>query len=374
MNPWKLPDNDMAEQYRSYERANVRRMKGYASGEQPDDDHTIKLNTNENPYPPSAAVASVIRGLDATSLRRYPPPTANAFRDLAAARHNVERQNVIATRGGDELLRLIITTFVDPGETIAMSDPTYSLYPVLAQIQDCPAFKIPLAEDWSIPPDFADQANGAAAKLTLIVNPHAPSGRLLDVARLAAIASSLTGLLLIDEAYVDFVDPAVDHSTIDLIRQMGNVLILRSLSKGYSLAGLRFGYGIGPTALIEPMLQKTRDSYNLDFISQKIAEAAFVDYASASASWVKVRSERARLATLLMELGLPVVESEANFLLATFPPGSGTALNVYQRLKQMGILVRYFSEPRLTDKLRITVGTPEENDSLIAALRQVIYI
>lgn len=355
-----------------WERDNIRRMQGYTSGEQPEDADTIKLNTNENPWPPSPAIDAVLQSMRGEALRRYPPPTANAFRDIAARYHGVARDNIIATRGGDELLRLVITTFVDPGQPIAMTDPTYSLYPVLAQIHDCPVFKIPLLEDWSLDAAFTGKVAAAGARLTLLVNPHAPSGRLLDVAQLRDIARGIGGLLLIDEAYVDFIDPGIEHDTVDLLDDFDNVIILRTLSKGFSLAGLRFGYGIGPAELIRPMLEKTRDSYNLDLLSQRIAEAAIVDVAHARETWQKVREERLRLAQSLRRLGLDVAPSQSNFLLARTGGDQPGAESLYRALKERGILVRYFSEPRLADKLRISVGRPDENDRLIAALEALV--
>jgi histidinol-phosphate aminotransferase len=353
----------------SFERDNIHRMQGYASGEQPDDDNTIKLNTNENPYPPAPAVQDVLSNFDPASLRRYPPPTANAFRHIAAALHGVECDNLIATRGGDELLRLLITTFVDPGEYIAMSTPSYSLYPVLSQIQDCPILQIPLGDDWSLAEDFCQQVNAQGAKLTLIVNPHAPSGRLLDRDQIAHLAANLNSVLLIDEAYIDFVDPELNHDCLSLIQQFDNLVFLRTLSKGYGLAGLRFGYGIATAALIQPMLEKTRDSYNLDLLSQTIACAALQAQAYAQHTWQQVRLERQRLAAALRRMGLTPADSQANFLLTTIP-ASGTidAAGLYQALKADGILVRYFDQPRLSDKLRLTIGTPTENDQLLACI------
>lgn len=351
----------------TYERDNIARLEGYASGEQPEDPNTIKLNTNENPWPPSPAVQAALDGMQASSLRRYPPPTADAFRDIAAARHRIDRHNIIATRGGDELLRLVLTTFVDPGDVVAMTDPTYSLYPVLAGIQNCPTLKVPLEADWSLPEDFADQANQASARLTLLVNPHAPSGKLLSAEALAGMAKQLRGLLLIDEAYIDFVDPDLGHDCIPLIREFDNVILLRTLSKGYSLAGLRFGYGIAPAGLIRPMLEKTRDSYNLDFISQKLAEAALQDVDWSRQTWQKVRTERDNLTAAFRTLGWTVCPSQSNFLLVTVPPSPGAAAT-YLALKRKGVLVRYFNEPRLADKLRISIGTPQENARLLALL------
>ena len=342
-------------------------MQGYASGEQPDDDKTIKLNTNENPYPASPAVSEVINTLSAASLRRYPPPTADDFRQAAAKVHGVKPSNIIATRGGDELLRLVITTFVDPGQTIAMSEPTYSLYPVLAQVQNCPVFKVKLDSDWSIPQNFCEKVNQAKAKLTFVVNPHAPSGYLLSADRIRDIVANINGIVLIDEAYVDFIDPSLKYECLSLIDEFNNLIFLRTLSKGYSLAGLRFGYGIAHAELIQPMVEKTRDSYNLDLFSQQIAAAAIQDQDYAQNNWSKVRLERTLLTEKLLNLGFIVEPSEANFLLCTVPP-SLTAPVLYEYLKSQAIFVRYFEAERLENKLRITVGTPEENEALLLAI------
>ena len=351
-----------------YERPNIRRMQGYLSGEQPDDPDTIKLNTNENPYPPSPKVQAVIQQFSAESFRRYPPPMANSFRDTAAGLHGLSRENIIATRGGDELLRLVITTFVEPGKAIGMTAPTYSLYPVLAQIQNCPTVAIPLQPDWSLPDDFARQMNKKQVKLTLLVNPHAPSGTLLPLEQLTLILDELDSLLLLDEAYIDFVDHA--YSTTQLVRRHPNLIILRTLSKGYSLAGLRFGYGIAPPALIDPMLNKTKDSYNLGLLEQKIAECALADQTYAQQNHTRVIAERHRLQTRLATLDFKVAESQANFVLATVT-GCPASL-MYQKLKDRQILVRYFDSPDLMDKLRITIGLPGENQQLEAAMTEIL--
>ncbi len=356
-----------------FERRNIQGMEGYTPGEQPGDSNTIKLNTNENPYPPSPRVASAVREFSSASLRRYPPPMADQFREMAASRHGLNKDNIIATRGGDELLRLVITTFVDPGEVIAMTDPTYSLYPVLAQIQDCTTYKIPLETDWSLPRDFAEQVNASNARLTFVVNPHAPSGYLIDGETIRNLAEDLNGIVLIDEAYVDFIDPRRGYDCLSLVTEYNNLIFLRTLSKGYSLAGLRFGYGIGNQELIQPILQKTRDSYNLDAFSQRIATAAFKDHDYARGTWQKVRDERDRISPLLRQLGLDPTASESNFLLVQLASDSSlTAKEIYDALKQQQILIRYFDQPRLLDKLRITVGSYGENEHLIAALRELL--
>lgn len=356
----------------AYERDNIRQMQGYKSGEQPENADTVKLNTNENPWPPAPAVGEAIRHFDAGQLRRYPQPTADRFRRLAADLHQVHPENIIATRGGDELLRLVITTFVDPYQPIGMTEPTYSLYPVLAQIQDCPVVKVPLGDEWSLPDDFAHRMNKAGVKLSLLVNPHAPSGSLLGMEAIRKLARDIDSVLLIDEAYVDFVDPDVAYDSASLVEEFDNLIVLRTLSKGYSLAGLRFGYGIGAESLIRPMLEKTRDSYNLDAISQRIAEAALEHRDHAAWSWKQVRTERERLRSALTALGLTVPESQANFLLATVYKAGPSANDLYEYLKEHGVLVRYFDQPGLADKLRITVGTPEDNEQLITHLQRAL--
>jgi histidinol-phosphate aminotransferase len=362
----------------SYERPNIQRMTGYSSGEQPNQPGIIKLNTNENPYPASAAVVAALQGLRVEDLRRYPQPLANEFRHVAAEYHHLQVDNFIATNGGDELLRLVITTFVEPGGAIAIAEPSYSLYPVLAEIHGCDVVRIDLQDDWTMAEDFADRLNASGASLAFVVNPHAPSGLLTSAASLGAIARTFKGVLVIDEAYVDFIDPGLRHEAVSLVREMGNVLILRTLSKGYSL---RFAYGIGAASLIAPMLYKTRDSYNTDVISQVLATAALRDRASAALSWEKVRVERARVAAALTALGFACAPSQSNFVLARVPNGDSRfvsteimAREFYQRLKDSGILVRYFDQPRLRDKLRITIGTHDENTRLLQQLESYVRL
>lgn len=351
-----------------FERDNVRSMAGYVWGEQPADGRTVKLNTNENPFPPSPAVAEALRGFDVAALRRYPPPFADGFRDAAARVHGLERDWIIATNGGDELLRLAVTTYLEPGRPLATTAPSYSLYPVLAAVQDCPTVAFPLGEDFSLPEDLAARVNASGAGLFCLVNPHAPSGRLWPVEAIDALAGALEGVFLLDEAYVDFVDPARGHDAVALLRRHDNLLILRSLSKGYALAGLRFGYGLGCPELVAPMLTKTRDSYNVDLLAQRLATAAIEDRAWAEANWRAVREERSRLTEALRALGCAVPDSETNFVLARMPAGAN-APAVQQGLREAGLLVRWFDADGLRDRLRITVGTARENDRLLAALR-----
>ena len=204
--------------------------------------------------------------------------------------------------------------------------------------------------------------NGGTLTLPLafVVNPHAPSGHLTAPSQLAKLASEFPGVLLVDEAYVDFVDPERKHDAVALVRQHDNVIVLRTLSKGYSLAGLRLGYGLACPSLIEPMVTKTRDSYNVNALAQRAGAAAIAHRSAAQTSWLRVRADRARLIDSLVGLGMVVTPSEANFVLAQVPGGIDAAA-VAQELERQRILVRHFGGGRLADKLRITVGTPEDS-------------
>ena len=349
------------------ERSNIAAMQGYAPGEQPQDLTTIKLNTNENPYPPSPEVAAALSAFDVASLRRYPNPIADEFRRIAADLHGLSLDNVIPTNGGDELLRLMLTTFVAEGEVVATTKPTYSLYPVLAAIQGAKLYEIDLDEQWRLPSDLIQQLHEIKAKAFILVNPHAPTGGLVSSATIAEIAENFDGVLVVDEAYIDFVDPDLAHNCVPLLQRFDNLLILRTMSKGYSLAGLRFGYGLAAKKLAAPMLFKTRDSYNTDAISQRLAAAALASQSYAKSTWNKVRESREKMFAELTSMGLTCLASQSNFLLCTIPESIG-APRAYAALKEKGVLVRYFDQDRLRDKLRISIGTEEENSRLIQAL------
>jgi histidinol-phosphate aminotransferase len=353
-----------------YERESIRRMQGYVPGKQPASADTIKLNTNENPYPPAPAVLQALLEVPAEALRKYPEPLADTFRGIAAEVHGIGREQLVAVNGGDELLRLAITTFVEPGTPIGVLSPSYSLYPVLAEIHGSPVVSIEAPEDFSVPSEFAARMNQAKVNLALLVNPHAPSGELVSQAQISAIAGELDGVLLVDEAYVDFVDPELGHDLLPLLAAHDNLLFLRTLSKGYSLAGLRFGYGIGGADLIAPLLEKTRDSYNVDAIAQRLASAALLARDHSQQSWQAVREERARVLEALRGLGFRVRESQSNFVLA-FAPEGASARALQQQLEERGVLVRHFREPRLEGALRITIGTPQQNDTLLELLGEL---
>lgn len=367
-------------------RENIQNLTAYTPGEQLDTAVVTKLNTNENPYPPSPKVMDAVRNLSAEKLRVYPPPLAQPFREAAANLHGLDPSNIIATNGGDELLRLILTCYCEPGNAatkpntseattaatsgtgagIGVTDPTYSLYPVLAAIQDTSICAIERLASLELAPDTIDRWNDSACAVGMIVNPHAPTGRFESLDTLRQLAQGFRGLLLIDEAYINF----APSDAVQLVRDgMENVILLRSLSKGYSLAGLRFGYGIAHADIIAT-LDKARDSYNTDAISQAAAVAAMTDQAYAADTWQKVIAQRDRLTHELRQRGFKVLDSQSNFVLCT-PPDKHAAADLYTGLKARNLLVRYFNAPRLDDKLRITVGTPEQVDKLLDAIDQL---
>jgi len=377
----------------SRERDNIRSLSAYVPGEQPTAAQTaagsvIKLNTNENAYPPSPSVMDALRGVTAEALRLYPPADAAPFRAAAAALHGVSPQQVIATNGGDELLRLLVTVCclpVGPGDGrgaapggLGMTDPSYSLYGVLAGIHDTPVTVVPRDDaaggGFSLPADYARRLNAAGCRLAFLVNPHAPSGCLESVDTLRSLAGAFNGVLVIDEAYADFAsegDLAGYSAGVRLAREgVENVVVLRSLSKGYALAGLRFGYGVAAAPFIAT-LDKARDSYNLDALAQAAATAALGDQPYARGRWEQTRHERQRVTAALRGRGFETPDSHTNFVLARVPAGGAAAETYHRQLKADGILIRYFDTPRLADRLRITVGTAEQNDALLAALRRV---
>jgi len=344
-----------------YFRENIERAEGYVPGFQPAEDDVVKLNTNENPYPPSPAVMEALRAIKPEQLRRYPEPLADTFREAAAQINGVETDYIMCCNGGDELLKIAFQAFCDQTRPVAYPVPTYTLYPVLAQLQNCQAIEVPFDDEFNLPPKLVS----SAAALTIVCNPNAPSGTFISVGELASLADELSGVLLIDEAYVDF----AEYSCIELVKNFDNVIILRSMSKGYSLAGIRFGYAIAQPAMIDGLL-KIKDSYNVDAVAIAVATAAIKDQHYHSQTVEKVKENRRLLAAQLRALGFKVPESSANFVLAQCR--NGLAVEIYKELAERKIYVRYFNLPGLEDKLRITVGTAEQNDRLVLALKEIL--
>ena len=345
----------------SYFRENIEKAKGYEPGFQPKQTDVVKLNTNENPYPPSLQVMKVLAEIGPEQLRRYPDPVGNIFRQAAAEVNAVSPDYIMCCNGGDELLTIALRAFCNESRPVAYPVPTYSLYPVLANLQNCNAIEVPFDSEFNLPAKLA----ACTAALTIVCNPNAPSATFISIDELASLADELSGVLLIDEAYVDF----AKNNCSALVKDFHNVIILRSMSKGYSLAGLRFGYAIAQPALIAGLM-KVKDSYNVDAVATAAATAAIKDQEYFRENVEKVKSQRQRLTEQLRALNFEVPDSSANFVLAKSK--NCKASDIYDKLVQRNIYVRFFDLPGLSDRLRITVGTSEQNDKLLLALKEIL--
>lgn len=338
-------------------RDNIAAMTGYVPGEQPLETDVIKLNTNENPYPPSPRVRTALKQAINASLRLYPEPLSNTLRAAAARVYGVKPSNVIAGNGSDELLSMLLRCFVGPRDRVAFPQPTYSLYDTLIEIQDGVRAAVDFPPDFSLPAALAEQD----ARLTFLCNPNAPSGTLVPLGEIEKLARAVAGVLIVDEAYIDF---AANEgvSAIPLIHRLDNLVVLRTFSKSFSLAGMRIGLAFASEEIIGGMM-KVKDSYNLNRLSLVAATAALEDLPWMARNARRIQSSRKRLSSALRRLGYDVYPSQANFILVR---KAGQNLKpIYQELKRRMILVRYFDLPGLRDCLRITVGTPEEIQTLV---------
>ena len=340
-------------------RPSVAALTAYTPGEQPQEAGLIKLNTNENPYPPSSVVAQALRDYAAESLRLYPDPLCGALRARIAALADCAPEQVFVGNGSDEVLRLAMRAFTEPGGAVAAFDPTYSLYPVLAAADELAYRTVPLPDDfsWVAPP--AD----LKASLFCLANPNAPTGVFYPVESIRAFCQTFAGVVLIDEAYVDF---AGGRDCLELAKTMPNVLVCRTLSKSYSLAGLRLGWALGSPELIGALYQ-LKDSYNVDGLAQAVALAALGDVGWMQTNARRIVATRERVAAGLTQRGFRVIPSAANFLWVA-PPAGLPAADLFEQLRGQKFLVRYFPGPRTGNYLRITIGTDVHMDALLAAI------
>ena len=351
-------------------RANIRRMQGYQYGEQPTDPLLIKLNTNENPFPPSPALQKCVGTLDLDALRLYPNATASSLRKSIANHNDLHENQVVVTNGADEGIRLLFTTFLDTQDTVAVTDPGYTLYQVIADVNNTQVYRTELTSDWQLPSHTTHAWNKNHIKVAVLINPHAPTGSFLQEKETRKILEEFKGLLVLDEAYVDFVDPRLAFNSANLLADFPNLLILRTFSKGYSLAGLRVGYLLGSEYLIGTILNKTRDSYNVGTLPQQLAECVLNDQSYARSCQAQIRHERLRLTTALRDMDYRVCDSQANFLLVEQPNNKRLA-DLVAKLREQHILIRYFETDRLAHAMRVTIGTEQQNDRFLAVLRRI---
>jgi histidinol-phosphate aminotransferase len=347
-----------------YFRPAIEAMSGYVPGEQPQSGgKVIKLNTNENPYPPSPKAMEALRQIEPDALRRYPDPFAWQFCQAVSDELGVPADWVIVGNGSDDVLNVLVRACAEGGDRrVVYPMPTYVLYRTLSAMQPADVVEIPFPENFQLPIADLVAARGA---ITFIASPNSPSGHTVPLDDLRELAGRVSGIVAIDEAYVDFAESAA----LPLVREFENVIVLRTLSKGYSLAGLRLGFGVANPQLLSGLF-KVKDSYNVDAIAIEVGTAAIRDRDYKNACAEKVKRSRDRLTADLRKLGFKVLDSHANFVLAT--PSQGNAEFVYLALKERGILVRYFKEMGLEDKLRISIGTDEENQALIEALGDIL--
>ncbi len=339
-------------------RDDVLAMQPYVPGEQPQGGKSIKLNTNESPYPPPPSVIQAIQQA-ASRLERYPDPLATSFRLRASEVLNVEADQILCGNGSDDILTILTRAFVSSGTKVRFPYPSYILYRTLAQLQGAASEEINFEADWSLGPSFASADTDL--RLVYLPNPNSPTGTMVTRDQILELADKLPCPLVVDEAYVDF----APFSCVDLPATNPKIMITRTLSKSYALAGLRFGYLVAHPDVVQ-MLRKVKDSYNTDALSIAGATAAINDQKWLLENVRKCNATRDRMTIGLRDLGFAVIDSHANFAWCKHPQRDSREL--YELLKRSGLLVRYMNYEGWSDGLRISVGTDSAIDAVLAVL------
>ncbi len=342
-------------------RSNIAAMAGYVPGLQPPNAHEwIKLNTNENPYPPSPQVARAISAeLEnaGANLRFYPDAASVRARALGAALYGYPPEWVIMANGSDELLNNLIRAFADPGDEVAFVEPSYTYYSTLVEIQGATPRSFGLDANLNL----ADFPANYSGKIFFLTSPNAPLGFSFSRATIADLATRCSGMLVVDEAYADF----AATSAIDMVHEFPNLVVTRTFSKSYALAGMRLGLAVAHPQVIAA-LDKIRDHYHLDRLALLAAEAALQDQAWLRQHVELIRATRTAFSAALEGGGYHVIPSQANFVFACAPDGDGE--RIYSLLQQHKILVRYFNAPKLRHGVRISIGTPEQMAAVLKVL------
>lgn len=343
----------------------IKNITPYVPGEQPKDRQYIKLNTNENPYPPSPKALEAIRRATDETLRLYPDPDGKELRNDIAHRFNLKKNNVYIGNGSDELLAFCFPAFFEPtGQPVLFADITYSFYPVYAAFFQIPYQLIPVDDEFNIPLEGYFQDNGGI----IVANPNAPSGKGVALEDIEVILQhNESHVVILDEAYVDF----GGRTAAGLINRYPNLLVIRTLSKSHALAGLRVGFILGNEELIEGIIRvkDSINSYTVDRLAQAGALQALQDDAYFQETSRKIINTRERISEELKKMGYRVIPSEANFIFISHPHRSGREL--FLQLREKGILVRYFDKPKIDNFLRVSIGTDEEMDCFLAALNKI---
>ena len=342
-------------------RKSIAQMAGYTPGEQLNAPDIVKLNTNENPYPPSPRVFDAVRAvLTGDKLRKYPQPMADTFRKAAGKVLGIDPDSILAGNGSDDLLTILTRTFVPEGGLIAAPTPSYILYRSLAEIQGARYEVVPFTPDWTLP----DPWPTGGASLTFVPNPNSPSGTVLRPAAVERLASQTDGPLVLDEAYADF----AEWNGLSLVGKVPNLIVTRSFSKYYALAGVRFGFAVADPGTVRELV-KVKDSYNCDVLSLAAATAAIEDQSYYADCRSRILATRGRLSAAMSGFGFRVTPSQANFVWCRRPE---PVKPVYEELKRRNVLIRYMNYPGYGDGLRISVGTDAEIDRLLSELRAIL--
>lgn len=337
-------------------------MTGYVPGDSADDPQVVKLNQNENRYPPSPKVAeAVARAL--SSLKIYPDSTSRSLRETAAALYGVRPVEVMATNGSDEMLRILFQACCDPGDEAVAFYPSYTYYSTLAAMQGARYRLIDFEGEYRIP----DRLDLDKAKLVFLPNPNAPTGTVFPESEVRRLLESVpNGLVVLDEAYADF----AGCTALPLLKEYGNLVVVRTFSKSYSLAGLRIGLGFARAEVLAQM-EKVRDYYNLDRLAQAVAEAALKDTGWLRETVGRIVAARKSTTDAVRGMGLTVYDSGANFILIRF--GSPErAEKVFEGLKNRKVLVRYFRNPGISDCLRVSIGTDSDMATFLKELQSLL--
>lgn len=347
----------------------VTRLDPYTPGEQPAINNLTKLNTNENPYPPSPAVMDAMRDAVNDDLRLYPPPNADQFKQTLAEYFQLTPAQVFVGNGSDEVLAHVFNGLFRQPQSILFPDISYSFYPVYCGLYSIEYNKVPLADDFSLDLNDYRQANGGI----IFPNPNAPTGGLVSLPAIEALLqANRNSVVVVDEAYIDFAEEGA--SAVSLIDQYDNLLVVQTLSKSRALAGLRIGYALGSAQLIEGLerIKNSFNSYPLGHVQLAAAVASFTDRDYFNAMRVQVIDSREVLVGKLERLGFAVLPSAANFVFVRHPEHDGAVLA--QALREKNIIIRHFKSPRIDQFLRISVGTPQQNQQLVDALDEIISV
>ncbi len=346
-----------------YFRKNIEKMNGYVPGEQPQIKNIIKLNTNENPYPTAPNVEKVLKNINISDLKKYPDPLGNDLRDKIATLYNLQKDNVILGNGSDDILTIVMRAFANENDKIVCVAPSYSLYPILANIQNVQCKVIELNKDFSLPKNMLNSLS--KAKIFFLPRPNAPTGTTFPKEEIISLCKQFKGIILIDEAYADF----AENNCIDLVEQFDNVIISRTLSKSYSLAGIRLGFALAAPEIISGLM-KVKDSYNISTLTQKIAIEAISNQSYLEKNIKKICDNRKFLSSSLKEVGFNVLPSETNFLFVSPPNEDGE--KYFEYLRKNNIIVRYFPETLTKKFVRISIGTKQEMVALINITKQML--